>query len=176
MKRKLKEHLKEHAPPAAGQLHMYASQEYWQLRYSNLNTANSIEFEWLHSYDAIKPLFQFLVKLDASVLDVGCGTSRFVGDLRADGHRGRVVAIDYSRAAVECLRHLLGGAVVCSAPGAEIELLQMDAREMKFEDSSFQCVFDKVSFCSLLRSSVLWFPSRRIYHWFIILILLLSPR
>jgi SAM-dependent methyltransferase len=153
MKRKLKEH---HAPPPAGQLHEYASETYWQNRYNSLTDDACIEFEWLHSYEVIQPLFRYLVKLDANVLDVGCGTSRLVADLRADGYRGRVVAIDYTRAAIERLQKLLGGAEALAKDA--IELLEMDARAMRFKENSFGAVLDKVLDRPVFLFLLIFFP------------------
>ena len=64
-------------------------------------------------------------------------------DLREDGYRGRIVAIDYVPAAISVLRDsVLGGEKLVRKAG--IELLEMDAREMSFEDGSFDGVLDKV--------------------------------
>ena len=141
-----------HAPPGVGNERDYGTEEYWEQRYANLpNDSNEgVEFEWLYSYSAIQPLFRDMVKLDSNILDVGCGTSRLIADLRDDGYRGRIVAIDYSAAAIDRLCQLLGGAKATTK--AKLELLEMDARAMEFRDGEFDVVLDKATVDAMMSS------------------------
>lgn len=129
-----------HAPPAFGQETKYATQSYWEERYVQLaNNASSREdvgFEWFLSYDAMRPLLQAIIrKRDAAILDVGCGTSSLLADLRHNGHTGRLVGIDYAASAIEASRRVIGD--------VEVELKCANVLDMDFEDQSFDVVVDK---------------------------------
>lgn len=63
-----------------------------------------------------------------AVLDVGSGTGSFLGRLRADGHTGRLAAVDASPAAVEATRAVIGDSYLGSAT------------DLPFEDSTFDVV------------------------------------
>jgi ubiquinone/menaquinone biosynthesis C-methylase UbiE len=71
------------------------------------------------------------VELDPedSLLDVGSGTGSFLARLRREGHRGRLVGLDTSPAAVEELVKL-----------GSVEAVQADAVELPFGDGSFDVV------------------------------------
>lgn len=129
-----------HAPPALGQETKYATQSYWEERYVQLvNNTTSLEdvgFEWFLSYDAMRPLLQALIrKRDTAILDIGCGTSSLLADLRHNGHTGRLVGIDYAASAIEALRRAIGD--------VEVELKCLNILDMDFEDQSFEVVVDK---------------------------------
>jgi SAM-dependent methyltransferase len=66
---------------------------------------------------------------EGELLDVGCGTGEFLRRLRADGHTGRLCAIDASQAAVDA-----AGAV----QGVEARL--GDAQALPYPDAGFDAV------------------------------------
>lgn len=63
-----------------------------------------------------------------AVLDVGSGTGSFLGRLRAEGHLGRLVAVDSSPTAVEATRVVIDDSYLGNAT------------ELPFEDSTFDIV------------------------------------
>ena len=66
---------------------------------------------------------------DESLLDVGAGTGSFLRRLRAQGHRGRLVALDSSTAALEAVN------------GADsVEAVHADAQRVPFADLEFDVV------------------------------------
>ncbi len=67
---------------------------------------------------------------DEAVLDVGTGPGDFPGRLRAGGHRGRIVGLDFSAGMVER----------ASAEYPEVEFLQGDAAALPFPDATFDVV------------------------------------
>lgn len=81
-------------------------------------------------------LNSFSVQLDDALLDVGSGTGSFLARLRSLGHRGRLVGLDTSPAAIDELRKVqrveavLGDAAVL--PFAESEFSVVTARHMLY--------------------------------------------
>ena len=66
---------------------------------------------------------------DDALLDVGCGTGSFLAGLRRRGHRGRLVGLDTSPAAIEALH-----------TNAAVEAVQADAVALPFADREFAVV------------------------------------
>jgi len=75
------------------------------------------------------------------VLDVGCGTSTLLAEMRSDGFRGRLVGLDVSSAAIDAARK--------QAP-KDIEFVTGDGRNAPFPDSSFDVIIDKGTIDALL--------------------------
>ncbi|OLV20003.1 class I SAM-dependent methyltransferase [Deinococcus marmoris] len=67
---------------------------------------------------------------DEALLDVGMGPGDFPGRLRQEGHRGRIVGVDFSAGMVER----------ASEQYPEVEFLQGDAAALPFADASFDVV------------------------------------
>lgn len=66
---------------------------------------------------------------DDSLLDIGSGTGSFLGRLRHEGHRGRLVGLDTSPAAIDELVKL-----------DSVEAVRADAIGLPFSDSEFSVV------------------------------------
>jgi ubiquinone/menaquinone biosynthesis C-methylase UbiE len=66
---------------------------------------------------------------EESLLDVGSGTGSFLARLRREGHRGRLVGLDTSPAAIEQLQAL-----------RSVEAVQVDAAALPFPDDSFDVI------------------------------------
>ncbi|MEU7999448.1 class I SAM-dependent methyltransferase [Micromonospora sp. NPDC049060] len=66
---------------------------------------------------------------EAELLDIGCGTGSFLRNLSGSGHRGRLVGLDASPAAVDALS---------GTPGVSAQL--GDAMDLPFEADSFDVV------------------------------------
>ena len=79
-----------HAPPAPGQETRYAEDAYWRERYAACAPGET--FEWFLTYDSLAPLLSPWLRRGASVLDVGCGSSLLLADLRAAGHDASAAA------------------------------------------------------------------------------------
>lgn len=67
---------------------------------------------------------------DEAVLDVGTGPGDFPGRLRAEGHQGRIVGLDFSAGMVER----------ASGEYPDVEFQQGDAAALPFADASFDVV------------------------------------
>lgn len=101
----------------------YSSKSYWEKRHAS-GEDRQHRFEWFLAYNDVEPILKEIIdysESDTLVVDVGCGTSSFLADLKAAGFMGKCLGIDYSEAAVETCRS--------SFPGVQFE--QSDAS--KFE-------------------------------------------
>eukprot|EP00965_Chrysotila_dentata_P224060 6193957-Pleurochrysis_carterae.AAC.3 len=134
---------------------MYGSQAYWQERY--LHPPPDATSEWLFGWEQLAPLLLGRLPADASVIDVGCGTSTLVFDL-AEAYTGRVVGIDNAPSALECLREELRRRVAAAsvnkrAKGAcsRVELHTLDATQLSaLGEGAFDCCVDKSTLDAML--------------------------
>ena len=122
-----------HAPPPAGEEHRYATESYWAARYAAVGAGDV--FEWFLSFDDLQPLLSF-VKRRSAVLDLGCGTSRLLCDMREAGYAGRLVGVDCAAAALRSVKE--------RSEACHVELVEADATTLApFADATFDVVVDK---------------------------------
>ena len=122
-----------HAPPPAGEEHRYATQRYWAARYAAVGAGDV--FEWFLSFDDLRPLLSF-VRRRSAVLDLGCGTSRLLCDMREAGYAGRLVGVDCAAAALRSVKE--------RSEACHVELVEADATTLApFADATFDVVVDK---------------------------------
>ena len=122
-----------HAPPPAGEEHRYATESYWAARYAAVGAGDV--FEWFLSFDDLQPLLSF-VKRRSAVLDLGCGTSRLLCDMREAGYAGRLVGVDCAAAALRSVKE--------RSEACRVELVEADATTLApFADATFDVVVDK---------------------------------
>ena len=123
-------------------MNMYSSTEYWNKRYAN----DSDSFEWYQPYNSLRKFCSEILAShpSATVLHLGCGTSKISEELVADG-AAKVASIDYSET---CIRRMAER----HAGNPALKFQTMDMRDLKFEEASFDFVFDKGAldtvFCS----------------------------
>ena len=87
------------------------------------------------SFDDLRPLLGF-VKRRSSVLDLGCGTSRLLCDMREAGYAGRLVGVDCAAAALRSVKE--------RSEACHVELVEADATTLApFADATFDVVVDK---------------------------------
>jgi len=114
----------------------YKLKEYWDERFTIESS-----YEWLASYDIIKP--QLIPHLDlmrtSSVLVVGCGNSNFSVDLFNDGVTN-ITSIDFSETVIAVMK------------GKFPALLWkcMDMTQMSFCSESFDYIIDKAAMDALV--------------------------
>eukprot|EP00933_Yihiella_yeosuensis_P014340 TRINITY_DN12899_c0_g1_i1.p1 TRINITY_DN12899_c0_g1~~TRINITY_DN12899_c0_g1_i1.p1 ORF type:complete len:301 (+),score=53.74 TRINITY_DN12899_c0_g1_i1:22-903(+) len=117
---------------------VYGTPRYWEARYAALakGEKSNLADEWLLDFKQLEALLPRCKTSD--VLDLGCGVSALLRDLRRlGGARGRLVGIDYSASAVAlCKRRRAANGV---------QYMEMDARKLSFKDSSFDIVVDKAT-------------------------------
>ena len=125
---------------------LYGEKSYWDERYSSgFNESNETD-EWLLSFGDIEPILQNLLMFGhhSRVLDVGCGNSKLLRDMRMSGHTGKLVGIDISgiNAAKE------------ACDGHDIIIMEADGRTCYkhsiFEENSFDVILDKSTIDAML--------------------------
>ncbi|CDH51270.1 s-adenosyl-l-methionine-dependentmethyltransferase [Lichtheimia corymbifera JMRC:FSU:9682] len=129
----------------------YKTQAYWEDRYKNEDAETT--FDWFKTYSDLKPLLDEQIKSkDASILMLGCGNSTLGEDMYKDGYKN-ITNIDYSATVIENMKKRC-------ADMPEMKWLEMDIRDLKFPDQSFDVVIDKGTMDALMcdRGDV-WDPS-----------------
>ncbi|PJF19192.1 hypothetical protein PSACC_01034 [Paramicrosporidium saccamoebae] len=126
----------------------YRELEYWNQRYKD----DTNTYDWLMTFERLRPLVLPLMKETDSVLILGCGNSTLSEQLYEDGFP-HVVSIDYSEPVVETMKK--------RAP--HLKWLQMDMRTLEFPSESFEVVFDKCSLDALFTDGgSVWDPSTQV--------------
>ena len=141
----------------------YGTKKYWDDRYSaDPDTQHHIDVhggsgdkgegltdEWLLSYADVEPLLTAALQRtgagkDCSVLDVGCGNSKLLADMRTAGHTGILVGIEISGL----------GVARAACTGKDIKVVEADARycctDGTFAAGSFDLVIDKSTVDAML--------------------------
>ncbi|KAI0794493.1 S-adenosyl-L-methionine-dependent methyltransferase [Fomes fomentarius] len=129
----------------------YGTREYWDQRYTQESEDSS--FDWFKSYSDIADILREIVPDKSSkVLMLGCGNSTLSQDMYDDGYKN-IVNTDYSSVLIEKMRHKHEE----SAP--EMEWLEMDIRDLKFEDGSFDVAIDKGTMDAMMTAKAdVWDP------------------
>ncbi|KAG8974922.1 hypothetical protein FRC05_006599 [Tulasnella sp. 425] len=111
----------------------YSTKAYWEKRYAS----DEGSFDWFKSYADIKDLIHELIPQQSSrVLVLGCGNSTLSDDkMWQDGYRN-IVNVDYSGLVIEKMKGKYEGR-------DGMEWLEMDVRELAFDDDSFDVAIDK---------------------------------
>ncbi|KAG8926369.1 hypothetical protein FRC01_008942 [Tulasnella sp. 417] len=111
----------------------YSTKTYWEKRYASEEGT----FDWFKSYADIKDLFHDLIPERSSrILVLGCGNSTLSDDkMWQDGYRN-IVNVDYSGVVIEKMKTKY-------EDREGMEWLEMDVRELAFENDSFDVAIDK---------------------------------
>ncbi|KAG8932719.1 hypothetical protein FRC02_000683 [Tulasnella sp. 418] len=120
----------------------YSTQEYWDSRYGS--EADDATFDWFKDYSDIRPLIRELLpqKDGIRILMVGCGNSSLSEEMWQDGYKN-ITNIDYSTVVIEKMEKKYE-----DRPG--MEWLVMDARDLRFNQDSFDVVIDKGTMDAML--------------------------
>ncbi|KAI7848851.1 S-adenosyl-L-methionine-dependent methyltransferase [Circinella umbellata] len=132
----------------------YKTKQYWEERYQNENTDTT--FDWFKTYDELKPsLREQIPDKNASILMLGCGNSTLGEDMYKDGYKN-ITNIDYSKTVIDNMKERC-----IDMP--EMKWLEMDIRDLKFDNESFDVVIDKGTMDALMcdRGDV-WDPSEEL--------------
>ncbi len=124
----------------------YGSKEYWDKRYRECEAQRAADetTEWLLSYADIQGILAAAMPLgrDSRVLDVGCGNSKLLPDLRDNGHRGDLVGIDISGISV--------ARSVCAGKDIQVEEVDATTAYTVFGADAFEVVLDKSTIDAML--------------------------
>ncbi|KAJ7181096.1 hypothetical protein C8R46DRAFT_1159576 [Mycena filopes] len=127
---------------------LYGEKAYWDERYTN-ESADDASFDWLKSYKDVAPLLRALIPAkDARILMLGCGRRC---------RRTNIVNTDYSSVVIEQMRRRHEGA----RPG--MQWLEMDVRDLEFEDGSFDVAIDKSTMDAMMSAKGdVWDPPQQV--------------
>ncbi|KAH9893400.1 S-adenosyl-L-methionine-dependent methyltransferase [Cubamyces lactineus] len=133
----------------------YGTKEYWDQRYAQESEDSS--FDWFKSYNDIADIIRELIPDKSSrVLMLGCGNSTLSQDMYDDGYKN-IVNTDYSGILIEKMRHKHAQ----SRP--EMEWHEMDIRDLKFEDDSFDVAIDKGTMDAMMTAKAdVWDPPEEV--------------
>ena len=130
------------APPTLGG---YGQEHYWNARYRNQKQ----HYDWYVTWDQFKELI--LPKLptgvtvdNLKVLTVGCGNSDLGEHMFDDGFTNQI-SIDISEVVIQQMTEEVTSQL------QQVRFVQMDVREMKFEDDHFDLIIDKGYVCIYLQ-------------------------
>nr|GAT49627.1 predicted protein [Mycena chlorophos] len=120
-------------------------------------TASDASFDWFKSYADLAPLIRGLIPdKNAKVLMLGCGNSTLSQDMYDDGYKN-IVNVDYSSVVIEQMqtRH--------AESRPEMEWLEMDVRNLKFADASFDVAIDKGTMDAMMTAKGdVWDPPQQV--------------
>lgn len=127
----------------------YGTKSYWDQRYSQESVEDS--FDWFKSYSDLADIIHELIPDKSSkILMLGCGNSKLSEDMWEDGYHN-IVNTDYSKTVIEQMRRR-------HEVRPEMEWHEMDVRELKFDDSSFDVAIDKGTMDAMMTSKDVWEP------------------
>lgn len=112
----------------------YGSVEFWDRRYK----IEFLPFDWYIQWNELKPVIDPYMPADKQNLKslvVGCGNSTMSNDMVEMSGFKHVVSIDISGIVIEKMKNRYKSK--CH------EWITMDVTDMKFEDDSFDLIFDK---------------------------------
>ena len=125
----------------------YSSQEYWESRYQE--TAGF--HEWYCSYENLQPLLTSYISAEDSVLEIGCGDSPLLTGMLTAGHSGKLDAIDFSQSIIaKVIKDQNENPKMNDLSSCKITYLEMDARELIYEQDTWDTVIDKGTLDAML--------------------------
>jgi SAM-dependent methyltransferase len=122
----------------------YATIEYWDGFYASSEGKESSNDEWIFNFESMKP---FLELVDANhIVDVGCGVSPLLDDIRKSGFVGRLSGIDFSSSAIDNCRKIYAEANIQYYEASADRLLDIVGSER------VDVIIDKTAIDSMLCS------------------------
>ncbi|KAJ3732090.1 S-adenosyl-L-methionine-dependent methyltransferase [Lentinula guzmanii] len=133
----------------------YGTKQYWNQRYAQ--EANGASFDWFKSYSEIADILRNLIPdKHSKILMLGCGNSKLSQDMYDDGY-SNIVNTDYSTIVIEKMkeRH--------EELRPEMEWHEMDVRDLKFDDNSFDVAIDKGTMDAMMTvKGDIWNPPQQV--------------
>ena len=116
----------------------YEKHEYWEERY----TRDTEPFDWYQNWSGIKDVLGQYITPNQQILHVGCGNSRLSEEMLDDGYLNSI-NIDISQVVVKAMQEKY-------RDKTSIRYLQMDCRNMDFEEKTFDAAIDKGTLDAIL--------------------------
>ncbi|KAJ3843240.1 S-adenosyl-L-methionine-dependent methyltransferase [Lentinula raphanica] len=134
---------------------LYGTKQYWNQRYAL--EAQDASFDWFKSYSEISDILRSLIPDKSSkILMLGCGNSKLSQDMYDDGY-SNIVNIDYSSIVIENMKQRHRE----SRP--QMSWQEMDVRDLKFEDNSFDVAIDKGTMDAMMTvKGDIWNPPQQV--------------
>ncbi|KAF9269069.1 S-adenosyl-L-methionine-dependent methyltransferase [Marasmius fiardii PR-910] len=133
----------------------YGTKEYWNQRYAQESENGS--FDWFKSYGEISDIMRDLIPDRSSkILILGCGNSKLSEEMYEDNFKN-IVNVDYSAVVIEQMqrRH--------NQERPEMQWHEMDVRELRFPDDSFDVVIDKGTMDAMMTAKGdIWNPPQQV--------------
>ncbi|VDB99897.1 unnamed protein product [Peniophora sp. CBMAI 1063] len=133
----------------------YGTQIYWDKRYQE--EEEGATFDWFKKYEEVADILRETIPdKDARILMLGCGNSTLSEDMYDDGYKN-IVNIDYSGVVITRMKARHGG----TRP--EMEWLEMDIRDLKFDDNTFDVAIDKGTMDAMMTAKGdVWDPPQQV--------------
>ncbi|KAI0773299.1 S-adenosyl-L-methionine-dependent methyltransferase [Trametes elegans] len=133
----------------------YGTKEYWDQRYSQ--ESEDASFDWFKSYNDIAEIIREVIPDRSSrILMLGCGNSTLSQDMYDDGYKN-IVNTDYSGILIDKMRHKH------QETRPEMEWYEMDIRDLKFENDSFDVAIDKGTMDAMMTAKAdVWDPPEEV--------------
>ncbi|KAL1941294.1 hypothetical protein VTO73DRAFT_7506 [Trametes versicolor] len=133
----------------------YGTKEYWDQRYTQ--ESEDASFDWFKSYSDIADIIRELIpEKSARILMLGCGNSTLSQDMYDDEYKN-IVNTDYSGILIEKMRHKN------AQDRPEMEWHEMDIRDLKFDDDTFDVAIDKGTMDAMMTAKAdVWDPPEEV--------------
>ncbi|ETW79026.1 hypothetical protein HETIRDRAFT_323921 [Heterobasidion irregulare TC 32-1] len=133
----------------------YGTKEYWDQRYTQ--EPEDASFDWFKRYEDVAGLLRDAIPdKNVRILMLGCGNSTLSEDMYDDGYKN-IVNIDYSDVVIEQMRSRHRS----TRPGMEWH--EMDIRDLKFDDASFDVAIDKGTMDAMMTAKGdVWDPPQQV--------------
>ncbi|KAF5335992.1 hypothetical protein D9611_006341 [Ephemerocybe angulata] len=132
----------------------YGTKDYWNQRYSQESDG---DFDWFKTYSDLAPILHELIPDKSSrILMLGCGNSKLSEDMWDDGYHN-IVNTDYSDILIQQMRERH------SEARSSMEWHEMDVRDLKFDDASFDIAIDKGTMDAMMTAKGdVWDPPQQV--------------
>ena len=117
----------------------YGKPEYWEERYQK----DKEQFDWYQRYSGVKDMITQFIQPNYQILMLGCGNSKMSEEMFEDGYRN-ITNVDISFTVIKQMQELY------KEKYPEMLFKQMDARNLQFEDGTYDAIIDKACFDSIL--------------------------
>ena len=116
----------------------YSEKSFWNSRYES----STEEFDWYLEWAKLKASVSQFITPSGIALVLGCGNSSMSSQLLSDGFE-KVVSIDFSDVVINQMKKM-------HSKQSKLEWDVGDITKMKYQNNSFDYVFDKATFDTLL--------------------------